>query len=251
MTRGESKESILNFIVKNPKTYVNEIVKKLSMSKTTVSRDVGELLQEKRIIPLSDSYNRAFAEKKKTLIRKRQQLVYYDEIEEERGKMFYSGVKKSTKSEDYKEYLQWRKDLRIRFQKTKLSLKEVIGLYKTFNEHDKKILLPILQKILNYYYQLKLELKKQDHRVKYTEWEKILVAYSIAGRFSIGQFTKLENEPYKQYGKKFISKKYVSKLSKQYPVSKDDPRYPKFKKMLGHCLCGHSVADGLIEKISQ
>lgn len=264
MTRGESnyhknlrdnsKRIILEHIQKNSATYVNAIVKALSMSKNTVSRNVSELLEEKQIIYLLDSKNKNY--NNITPKKYRNELVYYDQTGEELGKTFnFKDEKPIDVPFNYlrtPEYFQIQKNIRISFQKTKASLKEVIGLYKTFNEHDKKILLPSLQKTLNYYYQLKLELKKQDHRVKYTEWEKILVAYSISGRFTIGQFTKLENKPYKEKEKKFISKKYISKLSKQYPVSKDDPRYPEFKKRVGCCSnCGHSVADGLLEKIKQ
>ena len=89
MTRGESnyhtqlmessKEKILNWIIQNPGTFVNAIVDALSMSKTTVSRYVIELLREKRIIPLSDSYNLAYPDSEKK-ISKRINLIFYDSI---------------------------------------------------------------------------------------------------------------------------------------------------------------------------
>lgn len=258
MTRGESnyhtqlressKEKILNWIIQNPGTFVNAIVDALSMSKTTVSRCVSELIQEKRIMSRLDSYNLEFAEILK--LRIKNQLVYCDPIKEEYGRKKFnhddekptdipSAIGKAMAYLRTPEYLQNQKNTRIRLQKTKASLQEYIANFKNSDESEKKVKAPILEYMLNEYVKLELQNKKLDHRVRHTEWEKILIAYSIHGHYSINQLSKLEK----------VSDKYISRLSKQYPVSKDDPRYPEFKKMVGCCSCGSSIADGLIEKI--
>ena len=244
--REGKKQTILKFIQNHPTTYVNAIVEVLHMSKTTVVKCVQELLESKQIILLKDSYNTQFTQL--TKIKKRNQLVYYDPMEEERGKKKFNykdDVQVSNIPFNYLRTLEYRqisKDLRNSSQKTKASLQELITDFKNSNESEKKAKTPFLNYALNEYAKLELLMEKLDHRVKYTKFEKILVAYSIAGRFTIHHFSKLEN----------VSEKYVSRLSKQYPVSKDDSRYTEFKKMVGCCSnCGSSVADGLIEKIKQ
>ena len=226
----DSKETIFAYIKENPATHINEIVKKLKMSKTTISRDVRQLLQEKRIILLSDSHNLDF--KLIWLSRKQQQLVYYDEIKEKQDELIHKKPIEPSKNPD---------DMRSSLYKTAAIHRKIIADFKNSNESEKKIKGPLLKIMSKLYTDLQLECKKFDNRIKHTEWEKILIAYSVNGHYSINQMSKLEG----------ISKKYVSKLSKKYPVSKDDPRYPEFKKILGDCSCGCSVADNLIHKISQ
>lgn len=242
MVRGESKESILNFIIKNPRTYVNEIVKKLSMSKTTVSRDVRELLQEKRIIPFSDSCNQEYKKDEKPMIKKRRQLVYFNKIEERIKSDNVSDPMVILPQGRASDELQNIKNLRNSFRNHNESLQRIITDFKNSSEDEKRVKIPFLKYALNVCAKLEVQKEKLDRRKKYTEMEKILASYSIADRFTIRQFAKLEK----------VSTKQISKISKQYPVSKEDPRYPEFKKMIGDCSnCGHSVADGLIEKISQ
>ena len=226
----DHKEIIFTYIKENPATHINEIIKKLKISKTTLSRDVMQLLEEKRIILLSDSHNLDF--KGIFLSRKQQQLVFYDEIKEKQGELMLKEPLKPLKRPD---------DLKSSLYKTTTRYKKILADFKNSNESEKKIKAPLLKIMSKLYNDLQLECKKFDNRTKHTEWEKMMIAYSVNGHYSINQMSRLER----------VSKKHIRNISKKYPVTKDDPRYPEFKKMLGNCDCGYSIADNLIEKSSQ
>lgn len=252
------KQTIHEFIQANPATYVNAIVKELSMSKTTVVKWVAELRSSKRIISLIDSHNPEFTLLHKT--KKKNQLVHYDPTEEEYGQKMRMCVEDEIQvsNEQFNpwktpEYLQNQKDLRNSFQKTKASLQEVITDFKNSNESEKKAKTPFLNYAFNEYVKLELQMEKLDHRNKgYGSYEKIMMSFAINTDYTINNVSKRTG-----YSKKYcsqLSKNILSKIGLKnlgdFNFKKTDPAFPKLREILGQCPhCNVWTVDALCEAV--
>ena len=185
------------------------------------------------------------------LSRKQQQLVFYDEIKENRGKQLYSEEKQPDTPLNYlktPEYLQIQKDLRNKLQQTLSKLQELIADFKNFNESEKKVEDPRLKDMINEYSELESRVKKLDHRRKYGNYEKIMMAYGMKNKYSIRQTAKLAGLSSKYcsgVSHDVLSKIGLGKLGK-FNFNKTDTVFSKLKEILGQCPhCNVWIVDAL------
>lgn len=258
MKYQERKESILEHIDKNPGTYLNSIVTALKKNKNNVSKIISELLQEKQIIPLTDSRNSEYSKVKRVINSRVVQLVCYDEVEEKRGESFNIEPEKpkvlpiSRKNTEVTRYL----DLMISYLKKTIEINELrLKRYRESSESEKAILNDsitdeMIKEQIDTHSKIAVARDNLDSRIKFSKSQKLMMAYYMKNEYTVRGMAKRTG-----YSSKYCSRLHNNTLSEiglgnlgEFNFNKTDPAFPKLREILGQCThCNVWVVDSLCE----
>ena len=257
MSDSKTKERIFVYVKENAGTYVNQIVDELKMSKTTVSRDVRELLEEKQIISLRDSHNPNSRKIKRVKNSRVVQLVYYDQ---ERDETFHKKSKKEVipvlpKPKKNDEITRYFDNVKIRLKEYGKHIKELKKKYDESSESEKanlneSITDEMIEEQIDLHATISLARKQLDGRIKIGKFQKIMMAYYMKNESTIrGMAT------HSGYSSKYCSRLSHNILSEiglgnlgEFNFNKTDSAFPKLREILGQCPhCNVWTVDALCE----